>query len=191
MILANCSFWWAALNASGKVYIDVTTLARWKGTLTGIQRCQKIYAMHALDHVQNVCFTLFDPSCFATGISIRFTPSAFSKVRCGQTCLSFRHQSAPGPFCRQVANACYGLHFSGSQRFRRRLIGTLEAIRYRDPQGKAGRWAAHISDRLIKSRERTLPIPIRRDTDRQATVSCTGRITGELRTGRHRDRNAE
>lgn len=43
------------------VYIDLTTLARWSGTLTGIQRCQKIYASHALDHVANVRFTLFDP----------------------------------------------------------------------------------------------------------------------------------
>ncbi len=46
----------------GNVYIDLTTLASWRGQPVGISRCQQEYARYACNNVPNIRFTVFDPA---------------------------------------------------------------------------------------------------------------------------------
>ena len=46
----------------GNVYIDLTTLAGWRGQPVGISRCQQEYARYARNNIPNIHFTLFDPA---------------------------------------------------------------------------------------------------------------------------------
>lgn len=144
----------AALSASSKVYIDLTTLARWKGTLTGIQRCQKIYATHAYDHVQNVCFTLYDPEllCYRHLNMAHAKQILDGSLRADMLVLPDinRHRvHFVDRLPRKLRPAYYWI-----TKFRRRLIGMLESIRFAAPQSRAAGWTNWLVDRLIKPRER-------------------------------------
>ena len=44
-----------------KFYLDLTSLAQWRGPVVGILRVQQHYARYALANVEDVVFTLFDP----------------------------------------------------------------------------------------------------------------------------------
>ncbi len=46
----------------GNVYIDLTTLASWRGQPVGISRCQQEYSRYALNNIPNIRFTVFDPA---------------------------------------------------------------------------------------------------------------------------------
>ncbi|MFS8064659.1 MAG: hypothetical protein ACMG5Z_08715, partial [Luteimonas sp.] len=44
-----------------RLFIDLSTLARWHGPPVGIPRCQQKYAEYALRYRPEAIFTLFDP----------------------------------------------------------------------------------------------------------------------------------
>lgn len=136
------------------VYIDLTTLARWKGTLTGIQRCQKIYATYALDHVANVQFTLFDPEA----LCYRHLDKLYAKRVLDD---SLRADTLVLPDINH-----YRVHFVDRlpsllrpafwwvTKTRRLLLAKLETIRFANPNSQRGQWAAEVQTYLFKVREK-------------------------------------
>ena len=43
------------------LYLDLTSLAQWRGPVVGILRVQQLYAQFAKANIDDVVFTLFDP----------------------------------------------------------------------------------------------------------------------------------
>jgi glycosyltransferase involved in cell wall biosynthesis len=137
----------------GFIYIDLTTLARWKGTLTGIQRCQKIYATYALDYVANARFTLFDPQalCYRHLSREHARQILAGSLRADMLVLPDINQHRLHFVDRLPA--AFRPAYWWVTKTRRRLLAKLESIRFENPNGPRGRWASKLQNRLIKTRE--------------------------------------
>lgn len=143
-----------AVTGLAHVYIDLTTLARWKGTLTGIQRCQKIYASHALDHVPSIRFTLFDPVqlCYRhldTGHAQRILDGT---LRADMMVLPDINQHRRH-FVDRVPAALRPAYW-WLTKTRRMVIAKLEAIRFANGNNRRGRLAEALQEPLFKAMEK-------------------------------------
>lgn len=137
-----------------KVYIDLTTLARWRGTLTGIQRCQKIYASHALAQIADVRFTLFDPETrwyrhLDSGHARRILEGT---LRADMMLLPDLNQHRRH-FVDRLPKPLRPLYW-WLTKTRRMAIAKLEAIRFADKKSRRGQMAAALQSFLFNKREK-------------------------------------
>jgi glycosyltransferase involved in cell wall biosynthesis len=139
---------------TGYTYIDLTTLACWRGQPVGISRCQQKYADYAFRHLQNVRFTVFDPATrrhrhLEHKIAGQLIEGSL-KVDTTMLPDLNAHRRHTVDRLPQVLRPLYWW----VTKPRRRLIQILEKFRLDGQGGRIGGLAEMAQERLLKQKER-------------------------------------
>ena len=140
---------------SGHVYIDLTTLACWRGPPVGIARCQARYASYALRHIGNVRFTLFDPAIrrhrhLETDTARRIIEGSLKVDTTTLPDLNPHRRHFVDKFPAVLQPLYWWV-----TKPRRRLISLLENIRLSRRLGRVSGLAGRMQEALIKEKERS------------------------------------